>query len=61
MPVLDLIFLRYANAQIADVLDRAELGEAAGYDLQALPLANFFTHLKLPPLPLLEAEVVPMS
>ena len=35
--------------------------ELAGYDLQALPLADFFTHRKLPPLPLQEAGVVPMT
>jgi transposase-like protein len=35
--------------------------ELAGYDLQALPIANFFSHLKLPPLSLQEAEVVPVT
>jgi hypothetical protein len=35
--------------------------ELAGYDLRALPIANFFTNLKLPPLALQGAEVVPMA
>jgi hypothetical protein len=35
--------------------------ELAGYDLRALPLADFFTQRKLPLLPLQGAEVVPMT
>ena len=35
--------------------------ELAGYDLKALPIADFFSHLKLPPLPLQGAEVVPVT
>jgi transposase len=35
--------------------------ELAGYDLKALPIANFFINLKLPPLTLQGAEVVPMT
>jgi len=35
--------------------------ELAGYDVQALPIADFFSHLKLPLLPFLEVEVVPMT
>jgi hypothetical protein len=35
--------------------------ELAGYDLNALPLANFFSRLKLPPLTLPGAEVIPMA
>jgi len=35
--------------------------ELAGYDLKALPIANFFTQLKLPPLVLQGAEVVPIK
>ena len=35
--------------------------ELAGYDLKALPIANFFINLKLPPLALEGAEVVPMA
>jgi len=35
--------------------------ELAGYDLKALPIANFFINLKLPPLALQDAEVVPMT
>ncbi len=35
--------------------------ELAGYDLRALPLADFFTQRKLPLLPLPGAEVVPMA
>jgi transposase-like protein len=35
--------------------------ELAGYDLNALPIANFFSHLKLPPLSLNGAEVVPVT
>ena len=34
--------------------------ELAGYDLDALPIADFFRQLKLPPLQLPEEEVVPM-
>lgn len=34
--------------------------ELAGYDLDALPIADFFRQLKLPPLQLPEKEVVPM-
>jgi transposase-like protein len=35
--------------------------ELAGYDLDALPIAEFFRQLKLPTLPLPEEEVVPMT
>jgi transposase-like protein len=35
--------------------------ELAGYDLGALPIAEFFRQLKLPTLPLPEEEVVPMT
>ena len=35
--------------------------ELAGYDLRALPIANFFTQRKLPSLTLQGAEVVPMA
>jgi transposase len=35
--------------------------EIAGYDLKALPIAKFFINLKLPPLALQGAEVVPMA
>jgi hypothetical protein len=35
--------------------------ELAGYDLKALPIANFFINLKLPPLALQGAEVVPIA
>jgi len=35
--------------------------ELAGYDLKALPLADFFINLKLPPLALPAPEVVPMA
>ena len=35
--------------------------ELAGYDLKQLPIANFFSNLKLPPLALQDAEVVPMA
>jgi hypothetical protein len=35
--------------------------ELAGYDLKALPIANFFTNLKLPALALQGAEVVPIK
>jgi hypothetical protein len=35
--------------------------ELAGYDLRALPIADFFTQRKLPLLPLQSVEVVPMA
>jgi len=35
--------------------------ELAGYDLKALPIADFFSHLKLPPLSLQEAKPVPVT
>lgn len=35
--------------------------ELAGYDLKALPIANFFINLRLPPLALQSAEVVPLK
>jgi len=35
--------------------------ELAGYDLQALPIADFFLNLKLPALALPAQEVVPMT
>ena len=35
--------------------------ELAGYDLKALPIANFFMNLKLPALTFKEAEVVPIN
>ena len=35
--------------------------ELAGYELKQLPIANFFINLKLPPLALHGAEVVPMA
>lgn len=35
--------------------------ELAGYDLKALPIANFFIHLKLRPLSVQGAEVGPMT
>lgn len=35
--------------------------ELAGYDLKSLPIANFFMNLKLPPLALQGAEVVPIN
>jgi hypothetical protein len=35
--------------------------ELAGYDLEALPIADFFRQLKLPTLPLPAEEVVPMT
>ena len=35
--------------------------ELAGYDLETLPLAEFFRHLKLPALGLPGEEVVPMT
>ncbi|HEX7587955.1 MAG TPA: hypothetical protein VF478_06530 [Anaerolineae bacterium] len=35
--------------------------ELSGYDLKSLPIANFFINLKLPPLALQGAEVVPMA
>jgi transposase-like protein len=35
--------------------------ELAGYDLDALPIADFFRQLKLPTLPLPDEELVPMT
>lgn len=49
----------FAEDGRSEIRDKSPL-ELAGYDLNALPTAHFFLNLKLPPLPRLGAQVVPM-
>jgi hypothetical protein len=50
----------FADDARSEICGKSPL-ELAGYDLRALPIADFFTQRKLPPLPLQGAEVVPMA
>ena len=49
----------FADGGRPEIRGKAPL-ELAGYDLKALPIANFFINLKLPALALQGTEVVPM-
>jgi hypothetical protein len=50
----------FADDGLPEIRSKSPL-ELAGYDLKALPIANFFINLKFPPLTLQGAEVVPMA